>query len=461
MDHVLKNLSKNKLPIALLVFVLCQPFIDIITSFQVENGQSLTAGTIIRSLFMVLCFGYTTLGVKKHKNKISFFGSIIIAAYCVIFLALCYFRGGFPCVFGNVREMVKVFYFPFLLLAAFALYQSHKILVGKKVLIYTGILYMSSIFIAYITGTGLDSYGYGAGNKGWFYAANEIGIIIGMLTPAIICYCTEILFKNLKGNIKLRLANVLISIIGLGLTIFCSISIGTKVVFFSILGYFLCFTIWQFISCIREKKASYLAKALVALLLSGVIVGLYFISPLQQNVTDSIEIHYSDDVVEKPEKPNSIIEKEEASSTYQFANWILSDRLTIVEPVIQTFDQGDITAKLFGIGYEKYGSFENTMEKSVEMDFISLFLRHGIIGFLLYAWPVVYYLFIVLKRFFQNFKCAFFSIEYCTYLYSIILGLGISFLAGHVISAPAVSIYLVLYLVLAYDESSQCLKPAQ
>ena len=69
MDHVLKNLSKNKLPIALLVFVLCQPFIDIITSFQVENGQSLTAGTIIRSLFMVLCFGYTTLGVKKHMRK--------------------------------------------------------------------------------------------------------------------------------------------------------------------------------------------------------------------------------------------------------------------------------------------------------------------------------------------------------------------------------------------------------
>ena len=49
------------------VYIFCQPLLDIITSFQRQVDQTLTVGTVIRSLFMVVCFFYTVIVSSKQK----------------------------------------------------------------------------------------------------------------------------------------------------------------------------------------------------------------------------------------------------------------------------------------------------------------------------------------------------------------------------------------------------------
>ena len=86
---------------------------------------------------------------------------------------------------------------------------------------YTGV-----IFIATITGTYFRSYNeylYGLGTVGWFFAANEIGSIIAILTPFTII--------NIIEN-KLNIVNI-ISII---LCILSSLYMGTKVPFIGFIG---------------------------------------------------------------------------------------------------------------------------------------------------------------------------------------------------------------------------------
>ena len=122
----------------------------------------------------------------------------------------------------------------------------------------------------------------------------------------------------------------------------------------------------------------------------------------------------------------------ETSRLYRTANWLLSNRLNHSLPTIKTYVQSDLAGKLFGIGYVSYEGAPASIERALEMDFMTLLFRHGIVGLVLYLIPLLYFLFRVLKQVFVRFRKVWGSIWYCTYLYGLILGIGIAFFAGHV-----------------------------
>lgn len=142
----------------------------------------------------------------------------------------------------------------------------------------------------------------------------------------------------------------------------------------------------------------------------------------------------------------------ESSRFYRTANWLLSNRLAHALPTIKTYAGSDLAGKLFGVGYMRYEGAPASMEKALEMDFLTLLLRHGILGTILYVIPLLYFLFRILKQIFVRFRKVFGSIWYCTYLYALLLGVGIAFFAGHVLTAPAVSIYIAVILILSEKE---------
>ena len=78
--------------------------------------------------------------------------------------------------------------------------------------------------------------------------------------------------------------------------------------------------------------------------------------------------------------------------------------------------------KILGIGY----TVNSKEDKMIEMDFFDIFYRVGLLGFILVIIP----LFISTKNYNKKKKCE---------KVSIIIALLISFLAGHVLSAPSVS----------------------
>ena len=109
---------------------------------------------------------------------------------------------------------------------------------------------------------------------------------------------------------------------------------------------------------------------------------------------------------------------------------------------------------LFGFSFDK--SQDNKLSITlIEMDPFDSIFRFGIIGcILIYLPSILIFIQILLKIF----KTKTIKLLTCHYLISFVLGIVISTLVGHVISAPAVSIYLTLSLILLYYSVSNCNK---
>lgn len=135
----------------------------------------------------------------------------------------------------------------------------------------------------------------------------------------------------------------------------------------------------------------------------------------------------------------------------QFENLVFSSREVYRADYGHYWKRAALGQKLFGMGYA--GLYEHPTEDNpnrpniVEMDFHDYFYSFGIIGFLYIVAPIAYLTFTFLARFFRRFKnnCnAFYLMAGVSY----VIGLGIALTAGHVLMAPAVSIYLAFLLAL-------------
>ena len=78
----------------------------------------------------------------------------------------------------------------------------------------------------------------------------------------------------------------------------------------------------------------------------------------------------------------------------------------------------------------------------VEMDYIDIFLRQGIIGFTIHMVIYLYFLILAIKRYLESKSFT----KKVTYLLACFLTILLSFFTGHIIMAPAVSILVVLIL---------------
>ncbi|MDD1369270.1 O-antigen ligase family protein, partial [Bacillus sp. MHSD17] len=110
----------------------------------------------------------------------------------------------------------------------------------------------------------------------------------------------------------------------------------------------------------------------------------------------------------------------------------------------QYYKEAPLSQKLFGMGYA--GNYTTNM-KLVEMDFYDLFFAFGIVGFLMYVLPLLYFGIKIFIRLITNFR-KLFSVKHTLLASTLVLSLGIGFMSGHVLTAPAVSIFFVV--ILAY-----------
>ena len=97
-----------------------------------------------------------------------------------------------------------------------------------------------------------------------------------------------------------------------------------------------------------------------------------------------------------------------------------------------------------------YTSLENDEvqeRKLVEIDYFDVFFCQGIVGTIIYIIPLATIAFISLKRFFAKFIINIKNHLLTLTIYSVLIGLGIALMAGHVFTAPAVSTVLVLIIL--------------
>ena len=116
----------------------------------------------------------------------------------------------------------------------------------------------------------------------------------------------------------------------------------------------------------------------------------------------------------------------------------------------EKFINGSIKNKLIGIGFIENKDGEVKQLKLTEMDYFDLLFCNGIVGMLIFAFPIIVIGSLIIYKLVKKERKI--GIEE---VYSVSMAAIIAFLAGHVLVAPAVSIYIVIIVLRYYFENEE------
>lgn len=459
-----KNYANNKYELHLkiiLTFILLQSLIDLLTSINMHFfPSSLTIGVVVRMAFM----GYILLMVMACKPTSGFKNAIILyfVAVClfgVIFIITNIYYKGKGCLFIEIKSLFRSFYFPVVLVGLIFIFKKVEIKISSIFLSYVLFGYTSIIFLATITGTNFYSYGpenyyYNTGSNGWFYAANEIGTIIGILLPYTFLYVLDLTKATKKRVLGFGILAIL-------MLTFSVLAIATKVPLFSAIGYMIGFIFLYFIYYIVKKERRYLFKIFHMALILLVCSSVFIYTPAYKTVGDSFNKIFS--IISQGSEPsgepsttaNGSAENNNQYNQEELISVILSNRNTTTALQKNRFGGSPAVQKIVGMGISYQDSSGNFLEKTVEQDFGDMYFRYGVLGFIIILLPLIGCLIFLFAKVLLNIKKVFFSEEICTGLFSLVLALGIAAVSGHTLIAPAVSIFVVLDVVFLYQQTDE------
>jgi hypothetical protein len=452
----------NKFELFLLIFISIQPVIDILTTLSMTVlNQSATFGVFFRLLVMCLCLIYiinSQFKKKKSTTLIYLFGLFFILA--VNLMINYFFKANFNLI-DEIKFIAKISYVHIMLFTYIILFtsqskQQNLLKIIKKYFLYAILIINLVMIISILTSTSLSSYDYTkTGYTGWFFAGNEIGAILAIIFPISIIYA---LTKTTQASLSYYWLPVI-------LTAFSLLMLGTKVGYGALLlglavTLFMCFVMW-FIRKKESNRKTYFLNGVISAILLVLLVVITPFTPVFKNTfahfqllginfdSSNQEPKQEDETKDVPKKPEKI-QKE------QVENLILSSREVYLERQSQQFKKAPLIQKVLGMGYA--GNYKDE-PKLIEMDFYDLFFSLGIIGFIIFMLPFAFFIFRIGYIFIKEFS-NYFSPVYVLFLTSLVLGLGISFTAGHVLTAPAVSIYLsiiIAYLIVNHVNNGKTL----
>ena len=447
----LKNkflMKKNTIEKLLKIFILLQPILDCITSLTIRyTNINYSIGFIFRGAFLLFSILYILYNIFINKNivlgkKRLFIYFICLFLYFIIYFLLHYSND--VSLSQIIVYFVKYFYFPITLISLFILFKSLKIELNNynKLFFINLMLYIIIILISIFTGTSFYSYGIESrGFSGWFYSAYEMSAIITIALPISLLYFN-------KGE---KLYNML-NLVFMCLLCIVMISIGTKTSLVSVI-------IVQFFVCAisfikKNKKVLFNIIILLIIIFIELFGGDKIINHFE-NFRVTPHKKYVNMSCPVKENFNSFIPVNDEKSDFEkFINKILSNRDNYLKENLLYMRKQPVINYLFGFSFDK-GKDSKLSITLIEMDPFDSIFRFGIIGcILIYLPSILIFIEILLKIF----KTKTIKLLTCHYLISFVLGIVISTLVGHVISAPAVSIYLTLSLILLYYSVSNCNK---
>jgi len=156
------------------------------------------------------------------------------------------------------------------------------------------------------------------------------------------------------------------------------------------------------------------------------------------------------DLYEPPTDQELLEEEETERKRKAVENIVFSGREDFLVLYKEDYSEAPLVQKAFGMGY---GGNNTNEGHPIEMDFHDLFFNLGIVGFIVYLLPFIYLAFRIIVDILRNVKDKF-NIESALFGASIILGFGVAYTAGHVLTAPAVSIYLAVLIAYLFQRVS-------
>ena len=180
LDSSTKTLLMSNAWVVLFAVFIALPLVDMLNGVLVVTGvigeNSLGSPSQLGRLLTEALLFFFAFKYGRHQSALLILGCLIIVE---IFAALR-FMNGYGLLFGLVQAN-KVVYLVLLSAVFGFLVQRNFLLVAKMLRANIGLV-SGSIVFATITGTGLSTYGWGFGSKGYFASGNAVGIYIGSLT---------------------------------------------------------------------------------------------------------------------------------------------------------------------------------------------------------------------------------------------------------------------------------------
>ncbi|EJQ56941.1 O-antigen ligase domain-containing protein [Bacillus mycoides] len=473
---MLANQARVRFEHFLLFFIILQPVLDLLTSLSIVLLKSnATVGILVRFLIMAVGGIYILIQAKEKENRKFLIYLILLA----VVLGIGFINNKLvknPIVLGEEVKFVAKALYIYIMLGSYILALKSlkkKVNISDKVrnsIVYSTLIINAIMVISISTSTDFGSYQWmKVGSRGWFYAGNELGSILAIIFPIVVLYSIQ-KTKSVK--------HVLYWIPSL-LMIYSLIQVGTKVGMGSIgatLAAAIGIIVLQLLFDRRNpNKMSLVLNGLIAIVLLAGVVGTFKMTPLAQNmgihnnylseqnvaqqgqkekeIKEKIKKEEKQHKVENPEEKAKVeaevkkeLEKEQKKENQE--NLIFSGRQVYEERHKQFFKEAPMSQKLFGMGYAgnfKYNEQKEPDPKLIEMDFHDWFYDFGIIGFALMMIPFIYYGVRILLAFVTRFK-EIFNVKYGMITASLVLALGIAYIAGHILTAPGVGIYFVVVL---------------
>ena len=434
------------------LLILLMPLIDILNTVT-----NISLSLLYRGLFLAMVLFFFLFKNDSKLKKGSFCLLFVIFSFALVFSFNYYLNNGFINLFWEITTLIKFIYLPILTICLVNYYDDKNLNI-KEIMLKLAWVYSLFLIIPTILGVSNLSYDYGKkGYTGLFYAPNEIGTILAILSPFVLLNLQK--KEHKMGDFVLCFLFIL--------AIFL---LGTKT---PVLGLIISLITILFISIIRHIIYKNNIKNIIInvclIILSFFIYNhsyLIFNMSYQNNIYDNSNLESNIN----PSHGNNFYNQEElyakdylinfpTTSTKKdfkmldskLLNMIFSSRNIYMVKNLNAYKNSSTTKKIIGLSL--YGESSKEFGKLVELDFIDILVNYGIAGFLVLAIALIFIIFIVFFKFLRKFKENIQDDELCSTYLSFIIAFLIALTAGHTLGAPAVSSLLALvitYLVKKY-----------
>ncbi len=406
-------MKKSKILNLLYIYILIQPFIDLATSLVIRFTEfPITLGICIRGLFILIVFGYILFYSKSKYKKVSLLYISLIGLYILgyIFTKEGIFKLEF--LIEEVLSIFKYLYVPIIFLGLLNIFDDYKLNYKKMHNIFISVVMIYSILIilAIITNSSFSSYTVGdnAGFIGWFYSANEIGAILTILYPYLFFY---IMNKRTYPSGLILLP-----------TTFVMIFIGTKTSLLGLVIPLLLFSMY----IVWNKICTYKKPLIITTFFLLIVIACMTSMPAIENAKANLNRNNND------------------TTTLVFSN-----RNQYLVNIAEIYIETDVDDQLFGVGFTNRNEINDpSIIKIIEMDIHDILFRFGFIGMFIMFLPYIYIFYVIIKYIESKKKL---GINQLIYGYCVGITLVVAFIAGHVLGAPAVAIYLAISMIMLID----------
>lgn len=435
------------------IIIVLQPIIDILTFFMKEYANmDVTVGVVIRTLFLLYALIYIVFSEKITKNKKNLLSLIVLSIVFLINILITIANKTFA--ISDIKNIMKVCYLPIILIFFLMYNEKSKEKLSYKILIINGLIISSSILIAKLTGSEVCTYGDSIncieGYSGWFYSANELGMILVLLFGVT-------LYDFYKTNYSV------LSLISLIMILYSTLCLGTKASFLGVVGILCLNLIFQIVRLIffRSKgQAVMLVMSLfiplfIYLLIPSIPVcynnydlfrsyNIYCKVPIDKSKFNQKDFDYKNE-----QKHMEGEYSEEKISNDKKTELILSGRDKYLEQKVEKVKKYTLFEKLFGMGYSGYGKNNDGKIVITERDYYDLIFEYGYIGTLAILTPLILAFMSIALFMFKNLKSILHNKNIM--IFAVLIVLAGAHISGHTLFAPAVTTYIA-YMIGIFSE---------